>query len=152
MEVVAARGATITFLYFSVTLTDASVTGDEYGPITPSTLSSVMSAPRAFVVIREPPRREMEPTTDSIHAFDVSRQRSVHSLRHDRRRPRRPPCPRPLEPALGSVLRDAARGPGRRCDQGGAPRWRRPRAPGRPAPRRRVGAVHDGESQQALDD
>ena len=43
MEVVAASGATITFLYFSVTLTDASVTGDEYGPITPSTLSSVMS-------------------------------------------------------------------------------------------------------------
>src|SRR2546426_1050591 len=112
---------------------------------------AVMSAPRAFVVIRAPPRREMEPTTDSIHAFDVSRQRSVHSLRHDRRRPRRPPRPRPLEPALGSVLRDAARRTGRRCDQGGAPRQRRPRAPGRPAPRRRVGAVHDGESQQALD-
>ncbi len=39
----AARGATMTFLYFSVTLAAASVTGDEYGPITASTLSSVMS-------------------------------------------------------------------------------------------------------------
>jgi len=41
--VVAASGATITFLYFSVTFTEASVTGEEYGPMTPSTLSSVMS-------------------------------------------------------------------------------------------------------------
>ncbi len=43
IDVVAARGATITFLYFSVTLTAASVTGDEYGPMMASTLSSVMS-------------------------------------------------------------------------------------------------------------
>ena len=43
MEVVAASGATITFLYFSVTLATASVTGEEYGPITTSTLSSVRS-------------------------------------------------------------------------------------------------------------
>jgi hypothetical protein len=41
--VVAASGATMIFLYFSVTLAAASDTGDEYGPITPSTLSSVMS-------------------------------------------------------------------------------------------------------------
>src|SRR5438094_9822174 len=33
MPVVAANGATITFLYFSVTLATASVTGEEYGPI-----------------------------------------------------------------------------------------------------------------------
>jgi len=43
MEVVAASGITITFLYFSVTLAAASDTGEEYGPITASTLSSVMS-------------------------------------------------------------------------------------------------------------
>ena len=43
MDVVAASGETITFLYFSVTLATASVIGDEYGPITASTLSSVMS-------------------------------------------------------------------------------------------------------------
>src|SRR5881409_1883102 len=43
MEVVAASGVIITFLYFSVTFADASVTGEEYGPITASTLSSVMS-------------------------------------------------------------------------------------------------------------
>ena len=43
IDVVAASGETMTFLYFSVTLAAASVTGDEYGPITPSTLSSVMS-------------------------------------------------------------------------------------------------------------
>jgi len=43
MPVVAANGATITFLYFSVTLATASVTGEEYGPITTSTLSSVRS-------------------------------------------------------------------------------------------------------------
>ena len=43
IEVVAASGATITFLYFSVTLATASLIAEEYGPITASTLSSVMS-------------------------------------------------------------------------------------------------------------
>jgi hypothetical protein len=43
MDVVAASGATITFWYFSVTLTAASVMADEYGPITASTLSSEIS-------------------------------------------------------------------------------------------------------------
>ena len=42
IDVVAASGATITFLYFSVTLATASLI-EEYGPITASTLSSVMS-------------------------------------------------------------------------------------------------------------
>jgi hypothetical protein len=43
MDVVAASGATITFWYFSVTFTAASVIAEEYGPITASTLSSEMS-------------------------------------------------------------------------------------------------------------
>ena len=43
IDVVAASGATMTFLYFSVTLATASLTAEEYGPITASTLSSVMS-------------------------------------------------------------------------------------------------------------
>ena len=43
IEVVAASGATITFLCFSVTFATASVIAEEYGPITTSTLSSVMS-------------------------------------------------------------------------------------------------------------
>ena len=43
IDVVAASGDTITFLYFSVTFATASVIGDEYGPITASTLSSVIS-------------------------------------------------------------------------------------------------------------
>ena len=34
IDVVAASGATMTFLYFSVTLATASVIGEEYGPIT----------------------------------------------------------------------------------------------------------------------
>jgi len=43
MEVVAALGATIGILYFSLTSATASVMGEEYGPRTRSTLSCVMS-------------------------------------------------------------------------------------------------------------
>jgi len=43
IEVVEAMGATIGILYFSFTLATASVMAEEYGPITKSTLSWVMS-------------------------------------------------------------------------------------------------------------
>src|SRR5882724_6682066 len=57
IDVVAASGATVTFLYFSVTLTEASVTGDEYGPMMASTLSSVMSFSYVPVSDSEAPMR-----------------------------------------------------------------------------------------------
>src|SRR5712692_6178097 len=115
-----------------------------------STAIAALSTPRVFAVIREPPPREMEPTTDSIRGFDVSRRASVHSVPDDRRA-RRPPRPRPLEPALGPLLRDAARRPRRRRDQGGAPAGRRQRPRRRAPRRRRIGAVHDHQPQQALE-
>ena len=43
MEVVAAMGATIGILCFSVTSATASLMGEPYGPSTRSTLSRVMS-------------------------------------------------------------------------------------------------------------
>ena len=43
MDVVAASGETMTFWYFSLTFATASVIGEEYGPMTASTLSSVIS-------------------------------------------------------------------------------------------------------------
>ena len=42
-DVVAAKGETMTFLYFSLIPATDSVIAEEYGPITASTLSSVMS-------------------------------------------------------------------------------------------------------------
>src|SRR2546430_10738280 len=38
-----------------------------------STASAAMSAPSIFDVMKEPPARDMEPTTDNTRAFDVSR-------------------------------------------------------------------------------